>query len=241
MVKVLELYAGTHSVGKVCKEKGWEVISLDLDNADINIDILKWDYKKDYKEGDFDIIWASPPCHTFSNCRRCWIGRKIKAFGDEVVTAELLDKDMEENGVPLVRKTQEIIDYFKPKFWFIENPHSSKMKNYLTDLNHYVVDYCKYSDWGYRKRTRIWTNNMEFVPKICRKDCENMFNPNKHKTEMSDATCPTLHKNNLGNTKRNKITGGNCGQLSTRYRIPPLLIKDLLEKCGEKIKSNINI
>jgi phage shock protein PspC (stress-responsive transcriptional regulator) len=46
---------------------------------------------------------------------------------------------------------------------------------------------------------------------------------------MSDATCPTLHKNNLGNTKRNKITGGNCGQLSTRYRIPPLLIKDLFE------------
>ena len=80
MVKLLELYSGTHSVGNVCKEKGWEVISLDLENADINIDILKWDYKKDYKEGDFDIIWASPPCHTFSNCRRCWIGRKIKAF-----------------------------------------------------------------------------------------------------------------------------------------------------------------
>jgi len=260
-MKILELYSGTHSVGKVCKEKGWEVVSLDLDNADINIDILKWDYKKDYKEGDFDIIWSSPPCHTFSHCRRSWIGRKMKAFGDEIVTAEMLDKDMEANGLPLVRKTEEIIDYFKPKYWFIENPQSGKMKNYLTHLNYYDVDYCKYSDWGYRKRTRIWTNNMDFVPKICRKDCENMFDPTKHKkdignlyinksyripplliesllevvepnkdkTEMSDAKTFSRHKNNLGNTIGNKLTGGNCGQISSRYRIPPLLINDLFE------------
>ena len=117
MVKVLELFSGTHSVGKVCKDKGWNVISLDIDgNADINISILEWEYKNNYKKGDFDIIWASCPCATFSNCRRCWIGRKIKAFGDNVVTAELLDKDMIENGLPLVRKTQEIIKYFEPRY-----------------------------------------------------------------------------------------------------------------------------
>ena len=228
-MKVLELFSGTHSVGKVAKQKGWEVLSLDLDNADINIDILKWDYKKDYKEGDFDIVWASPPCATFSHCRRCWIGRKIKAFGDEIVTAEMLDADMEKNGVPLLNKALEIIEYFKPKFWFIENPHSSKMKNYLTHLNYFDVDYCKYSDWGYRKRTRIWTNKQDFKPKICKKDCENMFDPNKYKTEMSNARKPSLHKNNLGNTKRNKITNGSVGKLDTRYRIPPKLIESLFE------------
>lgn len=234
MVKLLELFSGTHSVGKVCEEKGWEVVSLDLENADINMSILDWDYKKDYKKGDFDIIWASPPCHTFSNCRRCWIGRKTKAFGDEIITAEMLDKDMEENGVPLVRRTQEIIEYFKPKFWFIENPQTGKMKNYLTDLNYYDVDYCKYSDWGYRKRTRIWTNNMEFVPKVCRKDCENMFDPTKHKTELGYAKTISRHKNNLGNTMGNKLTGGSTGQIKTRYRVPPKLINELLEVVGEK-------
>jgi len=39
-----------------------------------------------------------------------------------------------------------------------------------------------------------------------------------------------LHKNNLGNSTRNKITGGSCGTLRTRYRIPPNLIKELIPK-----------
>tara|TARA_Y100001963_G_scaffold19974_1_gene25388 strand:- start:2913 stop:3623 length:711 start_codon:yes stop_codon:yes gene_type:complete len=232
-MKVLELFSGTHSVGKVAREKGWEVLSLDIDgDADINIDILKWDYKKDYKEGDFDIIFASPPCHTFSNCRRCWIGRKIKEFGDEIVTAELLDDDMIKNGLPLLRKTQEIIKYFKPKFWFIENPQTSKMKNFLPDLAYYDIDYCKYSDWGYRKRTRIWTNVENFDPKLCNKDCENMFDPTKHKKDVGNyyknknGNIKKMHKNNLGGAT-NKLTNGKSGDKNLKYRIPPKLINEL--------------
>jgi hypothetical protein len=49
-MKLLELFSGTHSVGKVCKELGYEVISVDIDGrADINIDILEWDYTKKHK------------------------------------------------------------------------------------------------------------------------------------------------------------------------------------------------
>ena len=62
MLKVLELFSGTGSVSKVCKELGYECLSIDLHlPADINIDILEWDYKK-YPKDSFDIIWASPPC-----------------------------------------------------------------------------------------------------------------------------------------------------------------------------------
>jgi hypothetical protein len=41
----LELFSGTHSVGKILKEKGYNVVSLDLKGADINCNILDWDYK----------------------------------------------------------------------------------------------------------------------------------------------------------------------------------------------------
>ena len=47
-MKVLELFCGTKSVGKVCEEKGYEVISLDIEkkfNPSICIDFIEWDYK----------------------------------------------------------------------------------------------------------------------------------------------------------------------------------------------------
>ena len=44
-MKLLELFSGTGSVGRVAKRLGWEVISLDLKNADIATDILNWDFQ----------------------------------------------------------------------------------------------------------------------------------------------------------------------------------------------------
>ena len=203
-MRVLELFAGTHSVGKVCKELGYEVVSLDLAGADININILEWDYKKAFEPGHFDVIWASPPCHTFSHARRCWINRKTKYFGDKTITAKMLNDDMETNGLPIVRKTEEIIKYFNPTLWIMENPSTGKMKDYLKHLPHYDVDYCRYSDWGYKKPTRFWTNKEGFVPLKCNKQCGSMSG-NKHKASVGD------------------VKG-----LHLRYRVPSKLIEELL-------------
>ena len=42
-MRLLELFSGTGSVGKVARELGFEVISLDRDmEADIKTDIMDW-------------------------------------------------------------------------------------------------------------------------------------------------------------------------------------------------------
>jgi site-specific DNA-cytosine methylase len=216
-MRCLELFSGTHSVGKVLKEAGWEVISLDIDGkADINIDILNWDYKEAYPTGYFDVVWASPPCCMFSIIRKSCYGRKLKRHGGLVFNKELLDRDIQEEGLPIVRRTEEIIDYYQPKAWFIENPKTSSMKDYLTHRPSYVVDYCKYSDWGYKKPTRIWTNIEGFQPKVCRGDCENRIDEgHRHRMTMGGAE-----------EGRPYVKGGGSNR-DVRFRVPPLLITDL--------------
>jgi hypothetical protein len=202
IMRVLELFSGTGSVGKMCKELGWEVISLDLKGADINTNILQWDYTQ-FPEGHFDIVWASPPCDTFSNIRRSWVGRKMKCHGGEVCTLAMLENDMNTIGVPILERTEEIIDYFQPKKYFIENPQTGRMKDFMMHHKHYDVDYCRYSDWGYRKRTRIWTNVEGFIPKICDGQCGSVTN-GKHVASVASQ------------------------RLSNKYRIPLLLVRELL-------------
>ena len=50
---------------KPAKELGYEVTTLDLADSDINCDILDWDYTI-YPPKHWDVIFASPPCNTFS-------------------------------------------------------------------------------------------------------------------------------------------------------------------------------
>ena len=45
-MKLLELFSGTQSVGKVARELGYEVVCLDRDlEADIQCDIMDWEFK----------------------------------------------------------------------------------------------------------------------------------------------------------------------------------------------------
>jgi site-specific DNA-cytosine methylase len=167
-MKVLELFSGTGSIGKVFKERGHDVLSLDitdkLGHVDIITDIMDWDYKT-YPVGAFDCVWASPPCRTFSILRNSHIGRT-----GSTITAEKIESDIVTIGLPILRKAQEIITYFKPNYWFIENPQTGRMKQYIIDIPFYDVNYCKYG-FPYKKSTRIWTNLLGFEPLVCKYDC----------------------------------------------------------------------
>jgi site-specific DNA-cytosine methylase len=162
MFKILELFSGTKSVGKVAEELGFDVVSLDLRNADINCDILHWDYTI-FPPGTFDVIWASPPCTEYSRAKTVGV-RNI------------------EHANQIVLKTLEIISYLNPTYWVIENPQTGLLKHqyFMNDLPYNDVDYCKYG-MPYRKRTRLWNNiypNFTPLP-LCKKDCNSMIG-NRH-------------------------------------------------------------
>ena len=218
-MRVLELFSGTGSVGKVCKQLDWDVVSVDLLlPADHQCDIMQFDYKQ-YSKDEFDIVWASPPCVSYSRLQDCWVGRKRN---NKIFTKQDIEDMMNESD-KLVLKAFEIIEYFNPHYWFLENPATGRLKNreMMKDKPFYDVDYCMYSDWGYRKRTRIWTNKKDWNNKIC----------------DGKGTCGNMIKTNLGNTERLKRAhklasdGGNKKYKGTnqldRYRIPEDLIFSL--------------
>ena len=70
-MKVLELFAGTRSIGKAFEEKGHEVFSIEWDRSFENIDLYKDIYELSAKAilnkfGKPDVIWASPDCSSYS-------------------------------------------------------------------------------------------------------------------------------------------------------------------------------
>jgi hypothetical protein len=223
-MKLLELFSGTRSIGKVASgDFDFEVISLDRDlEADIKKDIMDWDYTE-YEPGYFDIITASPVCLWWSHLRKSWVGRKCKSIHPtDIITHEILQEDIDKLGKPMIDKVIEIIEYFKPMYWWIENPQTGRMKDYIASKypnynTYYDVDYCQYSDWGYKKRTRIWTNIKNFKPKLCHKECPYIKNGRHLK-----------HAQGAGTSKKRGHTNQGGTTKLERYRLPPQLIKELI-------------
>ena len=212
-MKLLELFKGTGSVGKVFKElyPNGEIYSIDIlkkYHPTFCGDIMTWDYKQ-FPVGHFDFIWASPECKVYSILQNTWFKTGKRGDKGKWDDAEHLQRVREEHG-QFSKRALEIIDYFKPKAWFIENPWASAMK----DLTHfqerpsYRFDYCRFG-FTYQKPTRIWTNK-ELIEMKC--ECKE-----KHKFRLGANSQGFRHKTEWKDTT----------DINQRYSIPPELIKHL--------------
>jgi len=187
--RMLDLFSGTKSICQAFREHGFETLSLDLDpkfEPDICIDIMEWDHTE-YPPRYFSVIWASPPCEKFSGCNHyeCWRSKTVQSY--EVQEGKkkkniLVPKDgFEEEArraVSLLRRAWEIISYFEPDYWYIENPRAA-MRVFNDDPEAerpWILDnigmprtitYCQYGD-NRRKPTDIWgTFPRQFPVRCC--------------------------------------------------------------------------
>jgi len=160
--RLLELFCGTKSVGSVFEKKGYEVISLDYMkkfNPTICENILTWDYKK-YDPDYFDVVWASPDCTTWS-----YASRGAYRNSKEIYGKDNKNREKAELGNQMVLRCIEIMKYFKPRAWFMENPRGL-MKDFPPliefenehNVRRLLVYYGNYDNWGFPKATHIWSN-----------------------------------------------------------------------------------
>ena len=157
-MKVLELFAGTRSIGKAFEEKGHEVFSVEWDKSFENIDLYKNIYELSVKEildkfGKPDVIWASPDCSSYSIAAISH-HRKREENGNLAPVSEYAKFCDRVN-----QHTLNLIMTLSPKYWFIENPRGGMRKmDFMHGLPRYTVTYCQYGDTR-MKPTDIWTNH----------------------------------------------------------------------------------
>lgn len=158
MATVLELFAGTRSIGKAFEERGHKVYSVEWDKRFPNIDLYEDILNVTAADiinaiGKPDVIWASPDCTSYS------------------IAAISHHRRRDENGnlVPVSdyakfcdRVNQHVLCLMlalSPRFWFIENPRGGLRKmDFMNGLPRYTVTYCQYGDTR-MKPTDIWTNH----------------------------------------------------------------------------------
>ena len=204
-MNVLELFAGSRSFSKVAEEFGHKTYTTDFkafDKIDQVCDIFDFDISK--IPFNPDIIWASPPCYTFSvaSIGHHWTGG-YRAYIPKTEEAKI--------GLKIVEKTIDIINELNPKYYYIENPRGllRKLSNIHSVPFRRTIWYCKYGDTR-AKPTDIWTNDMCWIP---RSKCCN-GNTNCHH-EPAPRGAKTGTQGLKGNYERSIVPKELCEEILT--------------------------
>lgn len=157
---LLELFAGSRSVGKVAEKHNVNVFSVDW-TAYENIDLVADIGMLKTTDVPFipSVVWASPDCATYS-IAACSTHRNR----DRTPKSDYAKKcdEVNQHWISLISKWLKV----NPKMvFFIENPRG--MLRHMPWMKHFkrhTVWYCQYGD-SRAKPTDIWTNSATWTPR----------------------------------------------------------------------------
>ena len=210
-MRVLELFAGSRSIGKAAEQLGMEVYSTDITAYDgINLVADIRDVQAHNLPGEFDIVWASPPCTAFS----------VAAMGHHWAPGYVPKTEGAQLGMQLSKKTVQLITELNPRYWFIENPRGMMRKmKWMQELPRTTVWYCRYGD-NRAKPTDIWSNNIYSLSRPDGFQARTCSNGNVH---CHHDKCPRGSNNGLGTQGRKNN--------HERSKIPHELCIEILKSC----------
>ena len=123
MPKLFEFFSGTAILSKVFQENGWRAQTLDkkkyrfFNSPGYTVDFLKFDYKSEVP-GSYEVLWFGLPCTAWS-----------KASGGYHFDKNFIPKtQVAWQSIAQLKRCFEIIDFLKPKYYFVENPTSGLFK-----------------------------------------------------------------------------------------------------------------
>lgn len=228
-MKVLELFAGTRSIGKAFEERGHEVYSIDWDtsfeNIDWHVDVMQVTAEDILQRfGRPDVIWASPDCTTYS-VMAISHHRTKEESGNLAPKSEYAAQCDKIN-----MHLHNLIMALGPRYWFIENPRGGMRKmDFMHGLPRYTVTYCQYGE-DRQKPTDIWTNHPEprFKP-TCKRGAPCHASAPRSSTvrKMKEAGLDVSH---IGGTQYAQ-DGKDCHK--ERSRIPVELCRHIVSICED--------